>query len=136
MMITRWYYNDVVGKPTMERSLLCAVLALPAIADKLHISTAPPGAAVQINSLLVGTEQSIPGGYLDKTKTSLGPGLEDPMVARLTLDGHAAKEIEPTRRVDERPHRRVCDVVATRKCRINCNETVDCTLKLRHGGSD
>jgi S1-C subfamily serine protease len=41
-------------------------------------------------------EQSIPGGYLHKTKTSLGSRLEHPMVARLTLEGYAAKEIQLT----------------------------------------
>jgi len=54
---------------------------------------------VTINGVLVGTtpyEQSIPGGYLRKTKTSLGSRLEHPLVARLTLDGYAAKEIQLT----------------------------------------
>ena len=52
-----------------------------------------------INGVLVGTtpyEQSIPGGYLRKTKTSLGSRLEHPLVARLTLDGYAAMEIQLT----------------------------------------
>jgi hypothetical protein len=54
---------------------------------------------VQINGVLVGTtpyEQSIPGGYLHKTKTALGARLGYPMVARLTLEGYAAKEIQLT----------------------------------------
>ena len=57
------------------------------------------GATVQINGVLVGTtpyEQSIPGGYLHKTKTALGARLGYPMVARLTLEGNAAKEIQLT----------------------------------------
>jgi S1-C subfamily serine protease len=65
----------------------------------LRITTVPSGATVQINGVLVGTtpyEQNIPGGYLHKTKTSLGSRLEHPMVARLTLAGYAAKEIQLT----------------------------------------
>ena len=75
------------------------LLSFPVLADKLRITTVPPGATVQINSVLVGItpyEQSIPGGYLHKTKTALGARLGYPMVARLTLEGYAAKEIELT----------------------------------------
>ena len=80
-------------------ALVCALLSLPALADKLRIITVPPGAAVQINGVLVGTtpyELNIPGGYLHKTRTSLGSRLQHPMVARLTLEGYAAKEIQLT----------------------------------------
>lgn len=79
--------------------LVCALLSLPVLADKLRITTVPPGATVQINGVLVGTtpsEQHIPGGYLHKTKRSLGSRLEHPMVARLTFEGYAAKEIQFT----------------------------------------
>jgi len=80
-------------------ALGCALLSLPTLADKLRITTVPSGATVQVNGVLVGTTpyaQSIPGGYLHKTKTSLGSRLEHPMVARLTLAGYAAKEIQLT----------------------------------------
>jgi len=80
-------------------ALGCALLSLPTLADKLRITTVPPGATVQINGVLVGTtpyEQNIPSGYLHKTKTSLGSRLQHPMVARLTLAGYAAKEIQHT----------------------------------------
>jgi S1-C subfamily serine protease len=80
-------------------TLVSALLSSPALADKLRITTVPPGAAVQINGVLVGItpyEQNIPGGYLHKTKTSLGSRLGHPMIARLTLKGYAAKEIELT----------------------------------------
>jgi hypothetical protein len=76
-------------------ALVGALLSLPALADKLRITTVPPGATVQINGVLVGTtpyEQNIPGGYSHKTKTSLGSRLQHPMIARLTLEGYAAKE--------------------------------------------
>jgi S1-C subfamily serine protease len=80
-------------------TLVCGLLSFPALADKLRITTVPPGATVQINGVLVGLtpyEQSIPGGYLHKTKTALGSRLGYPMVARLTLEGYAAKEIQLT----------------------------------------
>ena len=80
-------------------TLVCGLLSFPALADKLRITTVPPGATVQINGVLVGItpyEQSIPGGYLHKTKTALGSRLGYPMVARLTLEGYAAKEIQLT----------------------------------------
>jgi hypothetical protein len=84
----------------ISAALLCFLFSLPALADKLRITTVPSGATVQINGVLVGTtpyEQNIPGGgYLHKTKTSLGSRLEHPMVARLTLEGYAAKEIQLT----------------------------------------
>lgn len=79
--------------------VLCAMLPLAARADKLVITSAPSGAAVQINGVFVGRtpyQKDIPGGYLHKTKTSLGSRLEHPMIARLTLDGYAAKEIQLT----------------------------------------
>jgi hypothetical protein len=80
-------------------TILCALLPLTARADKLVIASAPSGAAVQINGVFVGRtpyRQDIPGGYLYKTKTSLGSRLEHPMIPRLTLDGYAAREIQLT----------------------------------------
>jgi hypothetical protein len=62
-------------------TLVCALLSLPALADKLRITTIPPGAAVQINGVLVGItpyEQNVPGGYLHKTKTSLARASDIP----------------------------------------------------------
>ena len=68
-------------------------------AEKLHISSTPHGATLQIDGVWVGTtpyEKPIPGGYLHKTKTTLGERLEHPMIARLTLPGYAPKEIQLT----------------------------------------
>jgi len=104
-IITDCYYIAMVKLRTTHMRafvsdvLVCALLSLPTLADKLRITTVPPGATVQINGVLVGTtpyEQNIPGGYLHKTKTSLGSRLEHPMVARLTLARYAAKEIQLT----------------------------------------
>ncbi|MEQ1474336.1 MAG: PEGA domain-containing protein, partial [Candidatus Acidiferrum sp.] len=78
---------------------LSALTAATASADKLRITSVPSGASIHINGVLVGTtpyEKDIPGGYLHKTKTTMGSRLEHPMVARLTLDGYAAKEIQLT----------------------------------------
>jgi S1-C subfamily serine protease len=78
---------------------LCALLPQIALADKLRITSAPSGASVLINGVLVGTtpyEKDVPGGYFHKTKTTIGARLEHPMVARLTLDGYAAREIQLT----------------------------------------
>jgi S1-C subfamily serine protease len=78
---------------------LGALTPVAASADKLRITSVPSGASIQINGVLVGTtpyEKEIPGGYLHKTKTTIGSRLEHPMVARLTLDGYAAKEIQLT----------------------------------------
>ena len=80
-------------------AVLCALLPLAARPNKLVITSAPSGAAVQINGVFVGRtpyQKDIPGGYLHKTKTSLGSRLEHPMIARLTIDGYAAKEIQLT----------------------------------------
>jgi S1-C subfamily serine protease len=80
-------------------AVLCVLFPITASAEKLRITSVPSGASIQINGVLVGTtpyEKEIPGGYLHKTKTTIGSRLEHPMVARLTLDGYAAKEIQLT----------------------------------------
>jgi S1-C subfamily serine protease len=79
------------------------VLALlaPALArgDTLKITSNPSGAAVEVNGIAVGTtpyEEEVPGGYFHKTKTALGRRLQHSMVARVSLSGYAAKEIQMT----------------------------------------
>ena len=65
-------------------------------AEKLRITSKPPGATVQINGIEVGTtpfEKEYPGGYFHKTKTAIGAHLEHQLVARLSLAGYATKEI-------------------------------------------
>jgi S1-C subfamily serine protease len=54
---------------------------------------------VEINDVAVGTapyEEDVPGGYFHRTKTALGRRLQHPMVARISLTGYAAKEIQMT----------------------------------------
>jgi len=81
---------------------LCALfLFLPTrvSAEKLTITSTPPGATVEINGIAVGTtpfEKDFPGGYFHRTHTSLGSRLEHPLVARLNLTGYATKEIPLT----------------------------------------
>jgi serine protease Do len=77
-------------------AILVAVCPLLARADKLQITSTPPGATVEINGVAVGTtplEKDFPGGYFHRTKTALGSRLEHPLVARITLAGYATKEI-------------------------------------------
>ena len=65
-------------------------------AEKLRITSKPPGATVQIDGIEVGTtpfEKEYPGGYFHKTKTAIGAHLEHQLVARLSLTGYATKEI-------------------------------------------
>ncbi len=85
-----------------SRFQFCAiaiVLVCPARAnaDKLQITSSPPGAKVEIDGVDVGTtplEKDFPGGYFHKTKTALGSRLEHPLVARISLNGYATKELQ------------------------------------------
>ena len=70
-----------------------------AFADKLRITSNPPGATVEIDGVSVGTtpfEKEYPGGYFHKTKTAFGTRLEHPMVARISLSGYSTKELTLT----------------------------------------
>jgi hypothetical protein len=82
---------------------LTAALALiapaPAAAEKLHITSNPPGAAVSIDGVALGVtpfDKDFPGGYFHRTHTSLGSRLEHSMVARVSLAGYASKELTLT----------------------------------------
>jgi PEGA domain len=68
-------------------------------AETLKITSAPSGATVEINGVVIGVtpiEKSYPGGYFHKTITALGARLEHPMVARISLQGYATREIPLT----------------------------------------
>lgn len=68
-------------------------------ADTLKIASTPPGATVEIDGQIIGTtplEKEYPGGYFHKTRTALGARLERPLVARVSLQGYATKEIPLT----------------------------------------
>ena len=89
---------------TLTKHALCilpVLLACPvhAIADKLKITSAPPGASVELDGVAVGTtpfEKDYPGGYFHKTRTSLGTRLEHAMVVRVSLTGYTTKEVTLT----------------------------------------
>ena len=71
----------------------------PVFADKLHITSNPSGATVELDGVVVGTtpfEKDFPGGYFHKTRTSMGARLEHPVVARVSLAGYASREIKLT----------------------------------------
>src|SRR5437763_5924390 len=80
-------------------ALVCLMSACAAHAEKLRITSTPPGAKVEINGVAVGTtpfEKDYPGGYFHKTKTVMGSRLAHPLFARLSLPGYAVKEIQLT----------------------------------------
>jgi S1-C subfamily serine protease len=69
------------------------------LAEKLKITSNPPGATVELDGIAVGTtplEKDFPGGYFHKTHTSFGSRLEHPLVARISLAGYATKELTLT----------------------------------------
>src|ERR1700674_5033402 len=78
-----------------------ALLACPALvhADKLRITSTPPGATVELDGVVVGTtpfEKDFPGGYFHKPRTALSSHLDHPVVARITLASYATKELTLT----------------------------------------
>lgn len=76
--------------------LLCARVAS---GQTLKITSEPSGARVEINGVQVGItpyEAKVPGGYFKKTKTVFGKRLEEPLVARISAEGSAPKQIELT----------------------------------------
>lgn len=83
---------------------LCTALFLffcpsRAYADKLQITSTPPGATVELDGVAAGItpfEKDFPGGYFHKTRTSMGSRLEHPVVARISLTGYASKELKLT----------------------------------------
>jgi hypothetical protein len=73
-----------------------AVFTCAAYAEKLRITSTPPGAKVEINGVAIGAtpfEKDYPGGYFHKTKTAVGSRLGHPLVARLSFDGYSIKDI-------------------------------------------
>ena len=70
-----------------------------AFADRLQITSTPPGATVELDGVAAGVtpfERDFPGGYFRKTRTSMGSRLEHPVVARISLIGYASKEVKLT----------------------------------------
>ena len=78
-----------------------SVLLVPrsARAEKLHITSNPPGATVSIDGVPVGTtplEKDYPGSYFHRPPTALNSRLQHAMVVRISLAGYATKEMTIT----------------------------------------
>ena len=78
--------------------VLSVLVFFPSIAkaDKLIITSTPPGATVEIDGVRVGKTPFVkdyPGGYFHRTKTVVGSRLEHPLMARVTLEGYAPKVV-------------------------------------------
>ena len=71
----------------------------PAVAEKLQITSNPPGATVSLDGVAEGVtpfEKDYPGGFFHRTHTSFGSRLEHAMVARVSLAGYTSKEFTLT----------------------------------------
>ena len=82
--------------PLLVAIALLLVCSAPSRADKLQITSNPPGATVEIDGVSYGAtplDKDFPGGYFHKTRTSIGTRLEHAMVARVSLAGYSTKEI-------------------------------------------
>src|SRR5438477_8938879 len=93
--------SRMVSRSELTLSALVLLLVCPArvFADKLRITSTPPGATVELEGVISGTtpfEKDFPGGYFHKTRTSMGSRLEHPVVARISLAGYASKEVRLT----------------------------------------
>jgi S1-C subfamily serine protease len=77
-----------------------ALLVCPAqtLADKLQITSIPPGATVEIDGKTGTTpyEENFPGSYFRDPFSLLSKRLNHPLVARIHLDGYVTKEISLT----------------------------------------
>jgi hypothetical protein len=92
-----------VRRPTRIALLtlfLANLVAAPrGAAEKLSITSNPPGATVTIDGVAEGItpfEKDFPGGYFHRTHTSLGSRLQHAMVMRISLTGYATKEMTMT----------------------------------------
>lgn len=81
--------------------VLLAVLLLTARthAEKLTITSAPPGATLEIDGAVVGItpyQIAYPGGYFHKTHTVFGTRLEHAMLLHVYKDGYAPQKVALT----------------------------------------
>jgi PEGA domain len=90
-----------------RRLCLCALLTLLAAfplprtarADKLTITTTPPGATVAIDGLVAGTTPyttKYPGGYFRKPHTAFGSHLDHAVTVRISKDGYLVEKLTLT----------------------------------------
>jgi S1-C subfamily serine protease len=80
--------------------LFCLLLlAVPAAAEKLHITSNPPGATVTLDGLAAGVtpfEKDYPSSYFHRPPTALNSRLQHAIVVRVSLTGFATKEMTIT----------------------------------------
>jgi PEGA domain len=89
-------------RPCLYASLaMVLLLAAPrAHANKLTISSSPPGARVEIDGLFAGNTPYVtdfPGGYFHKPHTVFGSRLDHAMVLRISKDGYLPQQLIMTR---------------------------------------
>jgi S1-C subfamily serine protease len=82
----------------LSASVLLLLCPARARADKIQITSNPPGAKVELEEKSGTTpfEQDFPGSYFHAPMSLLSRRLSHPMVARITLTGYSAKEITIT----------------------------------------
>ncbi|HKT47338.1 MAG TPA: PEGA domain-containing protein, partial [Candidatus Acidoferrales bacterium] len=70
----------------------------PAQAEKLQITSSPPGATVEVDGKTGTTpfEAEFPGSYFHDPISLISRRLNHPIRARISLAGYAAKEIQLT----------------------------------------
>jgi len=80
--------------------LLATLALMPrACAESFNITSAPCGANVEIDGVIVGTTPfhiDYPGGYFHETHTVFGARLEHAMTLRISKDGYATQQITIT----------------------------------------
>jgi S1-C subfamily serine protease len=93
-------------------SILLLLCPARSSADKIQITSNPPGAKVELDEKSGTTpfEQDFPGSYFHAPMSLLSRRLSHPLVARITLAGYATKEITltvgPTEWVSVSGHKR------------------------------
>lgn len=84
----------------LSLALIPLLIAItPAQAEKLHITSNPSGASVNIDGIAIGTtplEKDYPGSYFHRPPTALNSRLQHAMVVRISLAGYATKEMTIT----------------------------------------
>jgi S1-C subfamily serine protease len=83
----------------LAAALLLIFCPVRSEAETLKITSNPAGAKVELDGVLAGStpfEKDFPGGYFHKPFMSVSPRLEHAMVARISLEGYATKELNLT----------------------------------------
>ena len=78
---------------------VCALLAPRARGNTLTVTSAPSGATVEIDGVVIGTTPcavKYPGGYFHKTHTVFGQRLEHSITVRIYMEGFTSQEVKLT----------------------------------------